>query len=461
MPNIRLAIPLIILLVLTTVAGSAQDLEPPAPGEDKAAVVSTEDVRVAIEELLDVEELDTSAAITTSELDVPLGALDILLEPLTLGELEIEIASWKDVLKSSIKDLSAAELQLFEINAAEAEAPANEADEAQVAEKADLIEQIGNLREVRTALADRLRHVLDAYEGKGGDPTDTVETRTYISAVGGVRVDTQDFQTTILTLKEWAISKDGGMRLLRYLGTVLGAILAGLIIGWIVGVVLNLGLRRSELTSKLLRRFIRKWMTYLGAIVGLLFGLSSIGVNMTPILASLGAAGFILAFALQNTISNFASGLLILFQSPFDAGDEIEAAGVIGEVERVSLFATHLSTAENRKVIIPNNMIWEDVVVNSTGAPTRRLSIEVEINAEEHGLEDAEQLLMQVMADNPGVLQDPEPALTLSAMTAESYTFTCWPWVATQEKDKIRWELVSRFGRELSVLKGVTKSDAV
>jgi small conductance mechanosensitive channel len=136
------------------------------------------------------------------------------------------------------------------------------------------------------------------------------------------------------------------------------------VIGWIVGLAVTLALRRTELSSRLMRSFLRKWIVRIGTAIGFLVGLSWIGTNMTPILAGIGAAGFILAFALQNTISNFASGLLILFLRPFDAGDEIEAGGTSGKVEKVSLFSTHLHSAENRKIIVPNNKIWEDVITN-------------------------------------------------------------------------------------------------
>ena len=99
--------------------------------------------------------------------------------------------------------------------------------------------------------------------------------------------------------------------------------------------------------------------------------------------------------------------------------------------------------------------------MNSTSAPTRRLSIDVEVNIEDHGLEEAESILLKVMKAHQDVLKDPEPNLTLSAMTSESITFTCWPWVLTRDKDRIRWELVSQFGKNLSVVKGVTKSGSL
>ena len=456
----RLAAALAFLCLLIPGPLSAQDLL--LAGEEEAPPVTADDVRAALGDLLAEAGPNGAEAQTTAQPDIDLPALDILLEPLKLDEISTEIAGWEDLVITAVEDLSQAELKLFEINSAETAAADTgtepPTDPTALNEKNALIDEIAGLRETRTALADRLKLVMDAYEAKGGAPEDTALTRAYIADVGGVRVDTRNFETTLLTIREWVTADDGGLRLLREASTVLLATLGGLVIGWIVARIFSFGLKTSSIASTLLRRFVRKWVTWLGAIIGFFTGLSWIGTNMTPILAVLGGIGFILAFALQNTISNFASGLLILLQKPFDAGDEIEAAGVSGHVDTVSLFTTHLSTSENRKVIVPNNMIWDDVVVNSTGAATRRLSIEIEVNAEEHGVDDAEQTLMRLMKAHPGVLEDPEPVVTLTALTAEALTFTCWPWVATEDKDKVRWELVSRFGRELSVLKGVTKA---
>ncbi|MEM1129396.1 MAG: mechanosensitive ion channel domain-containing protein [Pseudomonadota bacterium] len=462
------------VFVMLAVSAQAQQLVP-GGGSEEPPVVTTDDVRAALEELIATGE--PPEAITTDDPEIEEGALNLLLQPLTLSQLQTEIDGWFDMFKETVAEVTASELELFEMNAAEeaaaAEAEADaegegqtdadtsesgaETDEISPEEEA-LVEKISELRSARTGVADRLRLVMDAFEAKGGDPAATQEIRNYIGVVGGVKVDTQDLSTAWLTLREWAQAEDGGLRLARHVGTVVGATLVGAVLGWLLSFVVNIGLRQTALTSKLLRIFLRRWIARLGALVGLLYGLSMIGTNMTPILAGLGAAGFILAFALQNTISNFASGLLIMFQRPFDAGDEIEAAGTEGEVEHVSLFSTHLSTAENRKVIVPNNMIWDDVIVNSTGAPTRRLAIEIEVDANEHSLDEAEEILQKVMEDHPGVLDDPAPDLKLSAMGADSLTFICWPWVLTEEKDKMRWDLVARFGRELSMVRGATKA---
>ncbi|WP_167620205.1 mechanosensitive ion channel family protein [Paracoccus ravus] len=430
------------------------------PADDPPPPVSQEDVRTALTEI--IAPGDDSKPITNANLEIATEELDLLLKPLTLDQLKIEMSGWQDSLRKAVADLSAAEADLARLNAElEKDQPADaqpEGAETQLTpEQEALTEEIGGLRETRTHISDRFREVMDAYEDKGGPPEDTANYRAYIKDVGGVDLDMTNLHSAWLTLKVWAEAEDGGRRLARRIVTVLLWTIGGIFVGWFLSLIVNLGLRKTRLTSKLMRHFLRRWIARIGGLIGFLIGLSWIGTNMTPILAGLGAAGFILAFALQNTISNFASGMLILFLRPFDSGDEIEAAGVAGEVERVSLFSTHLSTAENRKVIVPNNKIWEDVIVNSTGADTRRLSLEIEVDASKHSLEEAESMLRKLMEEHPDVLDDPAPSLTLSAVSGDAYTFTCWPWVRTAERDRVRWDLVSRFGRELNVVKGATK----
>ncbi len=471
---IRRALGLALALALWAGAAASQ-AEPAAAPEDEPPdpAMVMEMVRAALADLLAAEE-EAPVPVTTNDPEVPLPELELLVEPLTLAEITVEMQGWLDLLRGAVEEVTAAERELLQRNAALAAAEEAAAAKAGAEATADpdgqaaapaedsdreaLVERIAELREVRTGLHDRLKLVMDAYEGKGGAPADTAEMRAYGQAVSGVTVDVSDAETTLLTLRAWASSEEGGLRILRQGSALaLSVVIAGLA-GWLLSFLINLGLKHGDLSSTLLRHFLRRLIVRMGVLVGLLVGLAEIGVNMTPILAGLGAAGFVLAFALQNTIGNFASGLLILVQRPFDLGDEVDAGGVSGVVERVTLFSTHMSTAENRKVIVPNNKIWEDVIMNSTSAETRRLVIEVEVDATAHSIDEAEAKLIEVMRAHPDVLNDPAPELRLSSVSAESLTFLCWPWVPTAKKDKARWELVAGFGRALTILRGVTKA---
>ena len=100
--------------------------------------------------------------------------------------------------------------------------------------------------------------------------------------------------------------------------------------------------------------------------IGLLIALSQIGIELAPLLTGFGVAGVIIGFALQDTLSNFASGLMILIYRPYDVGDMVKVAGVQGTVKDMSLVSTTVQTIDNQRLVIPNNKIWGDVINNIT-----------------------------------------------------------------------------------------------
>ena len=126
-------------------------------------------------------------------------------------------------------------------------------------------------------------------------------------------------------------------------------------------------MRASHSTSHLLQDFVVSSSGRIIVAIGFLLGLSALEVNLAPLLAVIGAAGFVVAFALQGTLSNFASGLLIMVTKPFDVGDQVEVAGGIkGRVDAVNIFSTYVRTEDGLMKIVPNNSIWSGVIVNQT-----------------------------------------------------------------------------------------------
>jgi len=115
-------------------------------------------------------------------------------------------------------------------------------------------------------------------------------------------------------------------------------------------------------------------------LIGVLVALAHMGVQIGPLLAGLGVAGFIVGFALQDTLSNFASGLMILLYKPYDVGDIIEAAGQRGTVDQMNLVSTTVFTFDNQRLIIPNNKIWGDIIRNVTSQEERRVDFEFNVS---------------------------------------------------------------------------------
>jgi small conductance mechanosensitive channel len=248
-----------------------------------------------------------------------------------------------------------------------AEKMASTASKASVAKtdvKVRLVDYSTQLMSERTALVDRLKLTLDKWEAKGGDPKDY---RMYIASIGGIKIDVSDRAATMARISAWLTADEGGLRLARDLATFFGYIIGSVIVAWIARMILRRVMSGGRVTSHLLRDFVIASAGRIIVAIGVLLGLSALEVNLAPLLAVIGAAGFVVAFALQGTLSNFASGLLIMFNKPFDVGDEVEVGGGIkGRVTRVSVFSTYIETDDGLMKIVPNDNIWKSVIVNET-----------------------------------------------------------------------------------------------
>ena len=255
--------------------------------------------------------------------------------------------------------------------AKKAEAIAAKTDEAAAAKtdaKVQLVEYSTKLVADRTGIIDRLKIVLDEIDLEGGD---TKAPRAYVSAVSGLKVDASDYASTATRLKSWLESDEGGWRWGRNLALFLAYVIGGFLLAKVVRVLLRRSLTRAHQTSQLLRNFLVDLSGRAVEALGILGGLSALEINLAPILAVIGAAGFVVAFALQGTLSNLASGLLIMVNKPFDVGDTVEVGGDIkGRVKSVNIFSTLIVTEDNLRKIVPNNTIWGGVIVNHTTGKT-------------------------------------------------------------------------------------------
>jgi len=192
--------------------------------------------------------------------------------------------------------------------------------------------------------------------------------------------------------------------------------------------------------SQLLKEFLLM-AVYRGVwVIGLLVALSQLGVEIAPLLAGLGVAGFIVGFALQNSLSNFASGLMILAYRPFDVGDFIEAGGVSGVAKQLNLVSTTVVTFDNRRLVVPNTKIWEDVIVNVTAERIRRVDLVFGVSYSDD-LKEVERVLKEIIADHPKTLDEPAPIVKLHNLGDSSVDFVVRPWVETKDYWEVYWDV--------------------
>jgi small conductance mechanosensitive channel len=278
--------------------------------------------------------------------------------------------------------------------------------EAKAEIKAEILEDLVVLRDQRTALIVRTNLVLDELEAKGGDVT---EHRLYVAAVSGIRVDVSDWQAAWATIVGWLKSGEGGIKWAKNILAFLATLLAFWILALIVGRLTERAMGMSKRLSSLIRDFVGKSVRRVVLLVGFVVALGALGVKMGPVLAVIGAAGFVVAFALQDSLGNLASGIMILIYRPFDVGDAVDVAGVAGKVRSMNLVSTTITTFDNKVVVVPNNKIWGDIITNITGSTQRRVDMMFGIGYEAD-IAKAQAILERIVAEHPLVLKDPEPA---------------------------------------------------
>ena len=192
--------------------------------------------------------------------------------------------------------------------------------------------------------------------------------------------------------------------------------------------------------SLLLKRMVVSIVRNSVLIIGVLIGLSQVGISLGPLLAGMGLVGFVVGFALQDTLSNFAAGMLILIYRPFDVDDVIEAGGVSGLVSEMSLVNTTFLTFDNQTIIVPNGKIWGDVIKNVTAQTIRRIDLVFGI-AYNDDIEKAEKVMAEVVAAHPSVLKDPPTMIRLHELGDSSVNFVVRPWVNKDDYWETFWAL--------------------
>ena len=192
--------------------------------------------------------------------------------------------------------------------------------------------------------------------------------------------------------------------------------------------------------SRLLRRMIVATAANGVFIIGVLIALSQLGVSIGPLLAGLGIAGIVIGFALQDTLSNFASGMMILLYRPYDVGDLVDAGGEFGTVTDMSLVFTVILTIDNQRLVVPNNLIWRGVIRNITAEETRRVDMTFGISYNDD-IPKAERVLKEILTSHEKVLEDPAPAVRLHTLGESSVDFVVRPWVRTDDYWNVYWDV--------------------
>ncbi len=217
---------------------------------------------------------------------------------------------------------------------------------------------------------------------------------------------------------------------------------------FVVGrMVVNWGIRLTQKAMEkanveaTLRRFLEKTLYYTLMVGVLIAAAAELGLETTSFLAIVGAAGLAIGLALKDSLSNFASGVMIILFRPFTVGDVVTLAGITGKVFQVDMFSTVIHTADNQRQIIPNATITTSVITNITVEKTRRIDLLVGIGYDDD-IALAKKSIKRLLAADPRILTDPPPVIGVAALGASSVDIAVRPWVQTADYWNVQSDLL-------------------
>ena len=211
---------------------------------------------------------------------------------------------------------------------------------------------------------------------------------------------------------------------------IIVAIIVFIVGKWIANLCRKLSRRAMEKSNvdAVLVGFLSNIVFYLLMVAVIITAISQLGIQTTSFVAVLGAAGLAVGFALQGSLSNFASGVLIILFRPFKIGDFVEAGGVTGVIDEIGILVTLMHTPDNKKIIVPNSQVMGGHIVNFNALDTRRCDMVFGIGYGDD-VDKAKGILMDIISSDERVLKDPEPSVTLGELADSSVNFNVRPWV--------------------------------
>jgi small conductance mechanosensitive channel len=380
------------------------------------ALAQSSDAKIDSEQAIRVDPPDA---------DTKDNIFKLRLVHLTRKELALLSKTWMEMTQAETKRAAEINIQLSSSSRADAKG---------------LRAQLGAALKRRNLLFSKFGLILEAWSAKGAEAKELGNYQRYMAAVRLSEFQATDAETLSKWFLEWLSSPEGGVRIGILLLSFVAMLIAASFFARIVTSLLNRTLRRVPKMSNLLRDFIAGLSYWLALGLGVLISLSLFGINITPLLAVFGGASFIIGFAMQSTLSNLASGLLIMITKPFDVGDVVEAAGVSGTIQAISIVSTTIVSFDNQSIVVPNTKVWDSVITNVNRNEIRRIDLTFGISYEDD-IDVARHTLSQVINAHALTLAEPAPVIAVNELADSSVNIVCRPWVRTEDYWVAYWGL--------------------
>ncbi|MDB9502424.1 mechanosensitive ion channel family protein [Spirulina major CS-329] len=381
------------ILSLSTLSGALPAIAQDVESEVESAI--TEIMPSGSEET--AAEAEPLEPVTVDDPEIPINQLETLLTPLVQAQLQAEADAWFELLQEKAQEISVLELSIQQ--------NANEEIGGDVdTQREQEVVTVTELETEQSNLISRLNIVLNALDEKGGDST---TYRQYMGAVSGLDFDITDAEGLGLRFTTWLQSEEGGIRWGINIIKIGGILIIASFVAPRSGKLVDRLLVPVENISTLFRGFIVNTTKRVVWVIAAGLSLTSVGISLGPVLALLGGLSFILAFALQSNLGNFASGMMLLLYKPFDVDDEVEIAGHWAVIKRITLANTVMQTwGQGRVISVPNSTVWGSTIVNHTPKDgVRKIAEKVCVNLNED-LIAVKEIIEQVLAEHPLVLKE-------------------------------------------------------
>ena len=207
-------------------------------------------------------------------------------------------------------------------------------------------------------------------------------------------------------------------------------------------------LLRARKVDDVLVDFLGTIVFALVLIIAVVAAFDTLGIPATSFLAIVGAAGLAIGLALKDSLSNFASGVMLVLFRPFSKGDFIDAGGITGTVDEIHLVSTLMTTPDNKLITVPNAMIYSSAITNYSAKPTRRLDMVFGVGYDDD-LKVVANVLRKICSEHPKVLDEPETGIFISNLGDSSVDFSVRPWVKSADYWGVRAEILETAKIEL------------
>ena len=211
---------------------------------------------------------------------------------------------------------------------------------------------------------------------------------------------------------------------------------------WLVGVITRLvkKLMTKAHVDAILVNFIGSIISSVLLLFVVIAALDQLGVNTTSLIALIGAAGLAIGLALQGSLQNLASGVMLIVFRPFKDGDFVEAGGTMGVVEEIGIFTTKMRTGDNKEVIVPNGQIFGGIITNYSKRETRRVDMVFGIGYGDD-IRKAKDVITSIIEADERILKDPAPLVAVGELADSSVNFNVRPWVKSADYWSVYFDL--------------------